>query len=270
MRNLKMHDKNKSIQVYALVPAFFGLSGDAINERQFILTFAKNSNIKVIVITFISVIDIILPTRAKFIRKEISRTKERNITVIPVPSLSFVILSVFYYPFVSLILSFYLLLKIKIMKTTPIIYARNSRLGVGLVEFPEVAQRCVIKIPEIIEDEVHTSLIIKKLIAIYDRRVASRAKIVAFPNPPLYLNFLKKRCLKPPGKVIFLPAGVDYEQVTQIKKNSKLSEEELKICFLGSLARWQGVDILVKAVALLKNKFPKLQDNLFSASSCGK
>jgi hypothetical protein len=47
------------------------------------------------------------------------------------------------------------------MKIRPIIYARNSRLGLGLVKFPEVAQRCVIKIPEIFEDEVHISLIIK-------------------------------------------------------------------------------------------------------------
>jgi glycosyltransferase involved in cell wall biosynthesis len=262
MRNLKMRDKNKSIQVYALVPAFFGLSGDAVNERQFILTFAKISNIKVTVITFISVLDIILPTRAKFIRKEISRAKERNITVIPLPSLSFVILSVFYYPFVSLILSFYLLLKIKIMKIRPIIYARNSRLGLGLVEFPEVAQRCIIKIPEIFEDEVHTSLIIKKLIAIYDRRVVSRAWIVAFPSPLLYVSFIKKRYLKLPRKVIFMSAGVDYEQITRIEKNAKPSEEELKICFLGSLAWWQGVDILVRAVAILKNKFPELRNRI--------
>jgi glycosyltransferase involved in cell wall biosynthesis len=80
----------------------------------------------------------------------------------------------------------------------------------------------------------------------------------------MYVNFLKRRrVFKPLSQVIFLPAGVNSRKLAQIKfvrKNSNMND--YKICFLGLLQWWQGVDILVKAVAILKNKFPELRDKI--------
>jgi len=80
----------------------------------------------------------------------------------------------------------------------------------------------------------------------------------------MYVNFLKRRrVFKPLSQVILLPAGINSRKLVQIeivRKNSDMND--YKICFLGLLEWWQGVDILVKAVAILKNKFPELRDKI--------
>jgi glycosyltransferase involved in cell wall biosynthesis len=79
----------------------------------------------------------------------------------------------------------------------------------------------------------------------------------------MHAAFLRKRLLKPKGCIIFLPAGVNLAKITRIKLSERNTDaDKFRFCFLGNIEWWQGVDILVRAVAILRGKLPKLQDKI--------
>jgi hypothetical protein len=65
-----------------------------------------------------------------------------------------------------------------------LIYIRTSNLALGFLEIPEVAKRCIVKIPAILEDEIlHISVSERKLLDVFDRKVVTKAEVLAFPSP---------------------------------------------------------------------------------------
>jgi glycosyltransferase involved in cell wall biosynthesis len=68
-----------------------------------------------------------------------------------------------------------------------------------------------------------------------------------------------RRGVLPKGKVVLVPAGVDERKIRPLRDTLKAYnvKDQYIIGFLGSLAWWQGVDILVKAVAKIKNLLDK-------------
>jgi glycosyltransferase involved in cell wall biosynthesis len=247
-------------RIYAVVPAFFGSRGDAVNERQLITTLAEVAGAKVKVFTYINFLQLIKERRN--LKKQLIDLAQRGIVVIPLPMIPY--LTTFCSFIVFLLLSFYLWLKIK-LGVKVLVYVRTSNLALGFTEISGIAKRCIVKIPAIVEDEnLHISIIERKLFDVFDRKVVTKAGVIAFPSPLMYANFLKRRRLfKPLSQAILLPAGINSRILARIKfvrKNSDIND--YKICFLGLLQWWQGVDILVKAVAILKNKFPELRDKI--------
>jgi len=246
--------------IYAVVPSLFGSTGDAVNERQFITTLAEVANANVKVFTFVSLLQVIRERR--YLKQQINELAKRGVAVVLLPMFPY--LTTFYSLIIFLLISSYLWMKIK-LGAKVLIYIRTSNLALGFLEIPEVAKRSIVKIPAILEDEIlHISVIERKLLDVFDRKVATKAGVIALPSPLMYVNFLKRRrVFKPISQVIFLPAGVNSRKLSQIKfvrKDSNMND--YKICFLGLLQWWQGVDILVKAVAILKNKFPELQEKI--------
>jgi glycosyltransferase involved in cell wall biosynthesis len=259
--NLVSYQMHRSVNcIYAIVPSLFGSTGDAVNERQFITTLAEVAGVNVKVFTFISLLRAMRERR--YLRQQINELAHRGIAVVLLPVFPYLI--TFYSLIVFLLVSFYIWIKIK-SRIKVLIYIRTSSLALGFIEIPEVAKRCIVKIPDIVEDErLHISIVERKLLDVFDRKVATKAGVIAFPSLLMYVNFLKRRrVFKPLSQVILLPAGINSRKLAQIKivrKNSDMND--YKICFLGLLQWWQGVDILVKAVAILKNKFPELRDKI--------
>ena len=250
--------------IYAVVPSLFGSTGDAVNERQFITILAEVAHAKVKVFTFISLLQAMRERR--YLKQQINELAQRGVAVVLLPIIPYLRAraTTFYSLIIFLLISSYLWIKIK-LGAKVLIYIRASNLALGFLEIPEVAKRSIVKIPAIIEDEnLHINIIERKLLDVFDRKVVTKAGVIAFPSPLMYANFLKRRRLfKPLSQAILLPAGINSRILARIKfvrKNSDIND--YKICFLGLLQWWQGVDILVKAVAILKNKFPELRDKI--------
>ncbi|MCC6004045.1 MAG: glycosyltransferase [Thermofilum sp.] len=244
--------------IYAVVPSLFGSKGDAVNERQFITTLAEVANVNVKVFTFISLLQAIRERR--YLKQQINELAKRGVTVVPL--LMFPYLTTFYSLIIFLLISFYLWMKIK-LGVKVLIYIRTSNLALGFVEIPEVAKRCIVKIPAIIEDEnLHISIIERKLFDAFDRKVATKAGVLAFPTPLLYVVFLRRRRLKPKGCIVYLPPGINSARIKLLKRNVDADKLKLRICFIGYLEWWQGVDILVRSIAILMKELPELQDKI--------
>lgn len=256
------YQMHKSVyRIYAVVPAFFGSRGDAVNERQLITTLAEVAGAKVKVFTYISFLQLIKERRN--LKKQLIKSAQRGIVVIPLPMIPY--LTTFCSFIIFLLLSFYLWLKIK-LGVKVVVYVRTSNLALGFLEIPGIAKRCIVKIPAILEDEIlHISILERKLFDVFDRKAASKAEVLAFPSPLMYIVFLRRRRVKPKGHVVYLPPGINLAKITRIKlleRNTNMDKLKLKICFLGHLEWWQGADILVKAVAILMRRLHGLQGEI--------
>jgi glycosyltransferase involved in cell wall biosynthesis len=260
--NLVNYQMPESVNcIYAVVPSLFGSTGDAVNERQFITTLAEVANVNVKVFTFISLLQAIRERRR--LKQQINELTKRGVTVIPLPMFPY--LTTFYSFIIFHLLSFYLWTKIK-LGVKVLIYVRTSNLALGFLEIPAIAKRSIVKIPAILEDEnLRISIIERKLFDVFDRKAVSKAGFLAFPSPLMYVVFLRRRRVKPKGHVVYLPPGINLAKITRIKlleRNTNTDKLKLRICFLGHLEWWQGVDILVKAIAILMRKLHGLQGEI--------
>ena len=89
-----------------------------------------------------------------------------------------------------------------------------------------------------------------------DRYAMSKARIIAVPSKLSYLNLVKRRRVISRGKVILLPAGIDLSKINSIKSHTeeKYNKNIFVVGFLGILNKYQGVDILMEAVNILKKR----------------
>ena len=60
-------------------------------------------------------------------------------------------------------------------------------------------------------------------------------------------------------KILLCPAGIDLGKIRKIVHRENVKGDKVRIGFLGSLAWWQGVDILAEAVAMVKEKLPNVE-----------
>jgi len=241
-------------KIIALVPAYFGYSGSAVNERQFLKALARKCD-KLYVIT---------PIRFSYIRiiKLSLKDKEKNMVILPLPLPPRVtrLLTILSFLSISYICALLLLIADKLSKID-LIYVRGSWLAIGFTMFRRLRSKLLVKIPSLIEMELVektlTSQIIKWLTNILDRAVILKSRWTAAPTLDATLAIEAKRKAKPLEQWVILPPGIDYHKITKIrKKTRKKLRKKSVLCvgFLGSLYWWQGVDILVKAIAILKNR----------------
>jgi glycosyltransferase involved in cell wall biosynthesis len=252
------------MELVCVVPNIWGSSGDAINERQLIETLSLHAK-KTIIFTFVHI------TKIKAFRSDIvnSNFSSNKIIVIGIPELFPSIYNAFNRIIISFIIAIVLWLKSLINKEKKLmIYVRSSYLALGFASL--LPSKLVVKIGALLEDEILGSsfirLVISKAANLSDKIILSRAKVIAMPSPLLYRELLKRRRIIPAGYVRLVPAGIALNKIVTYRRTIDANEfkktDIIRICFLGTLTWWQGVDILVKAVAILKNKFPELQDKI--------
>ena len=235
----------------ALVPSFFGPSGDAVNERQLLMTLARRVK-RCYIITFIGFKQIF--TRR---RMELNIPLPKNMILIPLPFPPVCFVAIIVSCFMSIIS-----LILNMLKKIDLIYIRSSFLSVGFLTFQSLARKTIVKIPAIIEDEIADRVIIKslikKIVSFTDRLVLARAGKVAVNGRPLYYELVRRRSFKHKNEPLEIPPGVNLNLIKSVKDriNEKISPNSSKehyiVGFLGLFTWWQGIDVLVKSIAKLK------------------
>ncbi|MCC6056415.1 MAG: glycosyltransferase family 4 protein [Desulfurococcaceae archaeon] len=243
------------MKVLAIVQNLFGFGGDSVNEKQLLKNLCKYAY-KCIIISPIQ-ISKIFKIRKYYTKtyEEIGKKYSKNVLIIPVPLPYVNILAIILSPLMAFIV--WILDK---LYHFDIVYVRDSLMAFGLSMFRSLTSKLCVKIPAIAEDEVIKGRFITRLIyTLTDRVALLNAKVIGFPTPILFKKLVLKRMSLPKGKIIYIPTGVDKEKIELIKQNinSKKLGKEYVIGFIGSIAWWQGVDILVKAVAKIKNLLDK-------------
>ena len=249
------------MRVLALVPSFYGHTGDAVNERQLLMALSKKVE-KTYIVTFIGAKQVF--TRRRRELREVENLPQ-NMTIIPIPfpqipTLLFRAMIIV----VSCIVAIIALL-LNIRNKIDLIYIRDSFLSIGFLTFRSLAHKTIVKVPAIIEDEIEnegfTKYLVKKVATIADRLVLAKAKKVAVNNRLCYNELVRRRCFKHEDRPLEIPPGVDLNLVKRVRGRMKdtFQQSVTNICFLGSLIWWQGIGILIQAVSLLKNKLPNLK-----------
>jgi len=141
------------------------------------------------------------------------------------------------------------------------IYVRSPILASALMLIPSLAWKTCVKIPSIFEDEVKSlGRTLSFIYKLADRLVLSKAGCICVPSSLLLRELALRRGFPPKGKVVWVPAGIDREKIIAIGKQRHRYtgvRGEYIIGFLGLLEWWQGVDMLVKAVAKIKRLIDK-------------
>jgi len=245
--------------VLALTPSFFGSTGDAVNERQLLMALAKRVE-KCYIVTFVGFKQLF--TRR---RRELKVNLPENITLISLPFLHVNSLITCFARISISFLASIICLMLNALKKINLIYIRNSFLSMGFLTFHSLAQKTVVKIPAIIEDELQnediTKFLIKKVVPLMDRLVLAKAKKVGVNGGPLYNELVRRRRFKHKDKPLEIPPGVDLNLIEKVKSQTRsvCPRNTINVGYLGSFAWWQGVEILVQAVALLRDAFPNIK-----------
>jgi len=238
--------------IIAIIPNVFGLTGEPVNERQLIKHLCKNS--KCIVFSFIRI------SKLLRLRKLVAEIYEEgwseNIVLIPIPlipptTIFTLIISLLKTPLIWVLDKF---AKIRL------IYVRSSTLALGVTTIKSLAKRTCVKIPAIAEDEMlRWRRIISFIYNLADRYVLSRAGAIGVPSPLLLKKLIVRRRVLQKGEIVLVPAGIDRGKIEALKEYSinHNTKDHYIIGFIGYLEWWQGVDILVKAVAKVKDLLDK-------------
>jgi glycosyltransferase involved in cell wall biosynthesis len=229
------------------IPNFVGYSGDVVNEVQ----LAKNLCRETTCIIFGFVRDSKLFLLKRFITDLRREGWSRNVMIIPLPIMRPYTVSLV---LASILLSPAVLLMDK-LKHTRFIYVRPPILALGFMLIPSLARKTCVKIPAIFEDEERTlGRVFSLVYKLADRTVLNRAGFICIPSPLLLREIALRRKTLPKGKIIWVPAGIDREKIERIKKQvpRSINKDSHIIGFVGLLEWWQGVDILVKAIAKIK------------------
>jgi glycosyltransferase involved in cell wall biosynthesis len=247
------------MRVLALLPSFYGKDGSAVNERQLVEALASKVG-KCYVVTFVGFTQVFTKKR-----EELKAYPTKNIMVIPLP-LPEVNALVVHLAMIAVSCAVSLIaLIIDILRKINLVYIRNSFLAIGFLTFRSLAERTIVKMPAIIEDEMPDSSIckffIRKIAPFMDRAVLAKAKKIAVSSRTLYIKLVRRRSFLRNDEPLIIPAGVNLNLVEKVKRQiSKSSPQNIiNIGFLGSLAWWQGVDTLIHAIALLREKTPNLR-----------
>jgi len=252
----------RSSRIMYIVPNIMGFSGDAVNERQLAKALSKYSVVEVY--SFIPLLRLRELKRADYLRDF------KRVILIPVAGFPY---------FVGAMLtltigSIYAL--VAALRRPKLIYVRSSILALPFLWLKKLHKaKVVVKIPAILEDEIGRSGPIKSFMfdlklfswinLLADRYVLANADRIAVPSPLLYMELCKRRALKNSRPPIMVPAGVDLEKIDKVKKLANEAEMkgkgEFTIGFVGLLEWWQGVDILVKSLHILKEKVMESEHN---------
>jgi len=238
--------------IIILVPNLFGFTGDAVNERQLIKYLCRGR--KCILFSFIGISKLL--KLYKLVSEIYEDYYNENIMLIPTPSIP---PHTIFTTLTSILIAFIIWILDKITNVR-LIYVRSSLLALGVVSIKNLARKTFVKIPAIVEDEtLRWRRILSYLYSISDRYILYRAKAIGAPSPLLMKRLSVRRGVLPKGKVVLVPAGVDERKIRPLRETLKAYnfKDQYIIGFIGLLAWWQGVDMLVKAVAKIKDFLDK-------------
>jgi glycosyltransferase involved in cell wall biosynthesis len=247
------------MRIFAILPSFYGKGGDAVNERQFMEALASKVE-KCYVVTFVGFKQVFLKQK-----EDLKVNLPKNMTVIslPLPEIN-ALLTHLTMVAVSCFMSAIMLIT-GMSRKINLIYIRYSFLAIGFLTFPSLAKKTVVKMPAIIEDEMPVPSIsrffIGKIAPILDRAVLAKAKKIAVSSRTFYNKLVRRRSFMRSDEPLIISAGVNLSLIEKVKK--QISKSPMKytvdVGFLGSLEWWQGVESLVQATAILKEKVPNLR-----------
>jgi len=241
------------INIVAIIPSFYKNNGEGVNERQFINALSKHVK-KIYVFTFEDIRKLMKVKKQKL-------NLPKNIIQISIPLIKAPLISTMLMIFTSYLLSFILLIFDYIIGVE-LIYIRYSLPSIGIITLKPLASKVVVKIPSIIEDEIRyrglTNKFIKKFIVIIEKIVLLKAKVIAVPSKELYREILKRRNVQRIDNFIEAMPGLDLDFIEKIKRTPyekrNLKRKIFTVGFIGSLVWWQGIDTLIKAIALLRRQ----------------
>jgi glycosyltransferase involved in cell wall biosynthesis len=257
---------SKRLYAIMLIPSYIGSTGDAVNERQMVWHLCRKlherEQVKCIVFAQIGISKLIRLN--KRVGEVLERPLNTTLVFLPLPMIPLLL-----YLIVSSLVSFSLALMVQLFSLIKgdvrMVYVRGSWNAVGFTLFKKTRQKLISKIPAIIEDEVPNSNISKffigKIASFMDRTVLAKAKKIAVNSRTFYNGLIRRRSLPRNDEPLIISAGVNLSLIEKVK--GQISRSPLKnmvdVGFIGSLSWWQGVDILVRAIALLREKTPNLR-----------
>lgn len=258
---MKPGDFIQKVLFVSYVPSFIASKGDAVNERQLIFSVCDRlvkKNGKCIVITNINAEDI---EKNRIHIKNVYMTKPQNSSLIVLPLISFQPFKAILRALLSLILALYFSIIVKIFKYKIYIYIRESENAFGFLIFPWLSSKTIVKIPFLAEEEYQVpsmmSGLSKAIFMSLDMFAMKYAYAIAVNSEFFLKTLISKRGIVPQGKILFLPPGVDYKKISKVKSwkeeySTKKSKNIYLIGFVGSLSKYQGIDVLADSLALLK------------------
>jgi glycosyltransferase involved in cell wall biosynthesis len=247
------------MRVLALLPSFYGEAGSAINERQLIEALASKVD-RCYVITLVGFTQVFGKQR-----NSLKISLPKNLTVIPFPLPQVNVLLIHLAMIMVSCLISALTLITGLCRRVNLIYVRYSFLAIGFLTFHSTAKKTIVKMPAMIEDEVKEKgicrLFIEKIVPFVDRATLARAKRILVSSRSFYDELVKRRSFIRNDEPLIIPAGINLGLIEEARK--QISEgsppNTIQVGFLGSLSWWQGVDILVRALFLLKDRVPNLR-----------
>jgi len=254
-----MEANNSTKSVLIIVPNALSSSGSAVNERQLTRAISRYANV-------VEICSLASLLRLREIKKNLHYSKEIKIFYLPIVS------SPRSFSAILTLLAGLVFTLLAILKRPRFIYVRSSSLALPVLWLKRLHKASVaVKIPAIVEDEIRGSRLFKSssldiklyswFMSLADRYVISYADRVVIPSVLLYKELCKRRKIKSNKMPVLVPAGIDLREVAKIKieiqEKRRITLEEKRgftVGFVGSLEWWQGVDTLVKAVHMLKQK----------------
>ena len=241
------------MHVLALTPFYYGHTGGPTNERLLLNTLStKVDNLKIISL---------VPLK-DFIKASRYRQKSTVACVILIPSIK--LLS----PIIQLIISFVIIPVIFLFdffkKPFKFIYVREVWFGFGLSLVNRTRKILMIKVPSALEenpyfkDRLFYRLFRKFELCLY-RFSLLRSRYVSTYSTIMHGELEKLLHIKR-NDWMFLPPGIDSKLLKKIKRRNTLFKKSFfRIGFIGWLTYWQGLDILVDAMKIVKEVIPNYE-----------
>ena len=231
-------------RILTITGSIYGWTGYAINERQLITHLAKKVE-KCYVITFVG-------SEQFFTKRDemkINMPQNTVIISIPLPFFTSIVM--------SCIIGIIAVILIKLRKID-FIYIRSSLYSIGILVFRSLSVKTIVKIGAMVEDELSNKGIRhffhRKLSPYLDRSVLANSKRVAVNSEEMYHKLIKRRLFKHKLEPLEIPPGVNPSLIKKLltQPHEKMPRNNINIGFIGSLAWWQGVDLLVRALEIVQ------------------
>jgi len=248
------------IRLLAFVPSFFGQFGDAVNERQLMMTLSGYVDY-VYCVSFI---------RIKQIRRGYRRNSKMhlgdNVKIITLPFLKLPIPAVYLemlaYSVVIAIFSAVLL----VFRRINVIYVRETLLACGFAFIrPILKPLILLKFPSF-EAEVETyrikKPIFKHVIETFFKTIdtcALRLSNLVVTHTKFMAEEIRRRYGVNQSLFTVCPPGISLKKIARIARKVSKPLNEVRVGFIGSLTWWQGVDVLVEAMSILQKANPNLE-----------
>jgi glycosyltransferase involved in cell wall biosynthesis len=254
----------KNILLLAYVPTFIGAKGDATNERQLIYNLCKEigkSGGRCLIIANLNVEEIV---KCRKCRQYVKNEMPRNASLILIPLVAFQPLKMLLRALLSFIIAIELSIYIFLSKSTMYIYVRESENSFGFITLPWFRNKTIVKVPFIAEDEYSATPVfaglLKMISKCFDYVAMTHAGGITTHTALFLKTLVLRRKLKPASKLLLTPPGVDRSKIIKIRKEKEVANFSKKkdsyiIGLIGSLNEYQGADLLLHAVASLKDSF---------------